>query len=150
MTWIPRDSWGYLTHDSGPDPLAHADTNDVGRAAPGVQHTRRNSSRRTRPSRQARPAPTPLAPGEGGRSIYDNSRRYNEDMLDVLDHQLADAGYELIRYRKEFTEMLSSEAGEIMKKISGGREELRIEYKTSCFENPVKRWILSCDCLSCK
>ena len=42
-----------------------------------------------------------MAPGEGGRSIYDNSRRYNEDMLDVLDHQLADAGYELIRYRKE-------------------------------------------------
>ena len=73
-----------------------------------------------------------MAPGEGGRSIYDNSRRYNEDMLDVLDHQLADAGYELIRYRKEFTEMLSDEAGEIMKKISGGREDLKIEYKTSC------------------
>ena len=73
-----------------------------------------------------------MAPGEGGRSRYDNSRRYNEEMLDVFDHQLADAGYELIRYRKEFTEMLSEEAGEIMKKISGGREELRIEYKTSC------------------
>ena len=73
-----------------------------------------------------------LAPGEGGRSIYDNSRRYNEDMLDVFDHQLADAGYELIRYRREFVEMLSDEAGEIMKKISGGREDLRIEYKTTC------------------
>ena len=73
-----------------------------------------------------------MAPGEGGRSRYDNSRRYNEEMLDVFDHQLADAGYELIRYRKEFTEMLSEEAGEIMKKISGGREELRIEYKTAC------------------
>ena len=73
-----------------------------------------------------------LAPGEGGRSIYDNSRRYNEEMLDVFDHQLADAGYELIRYRREFVEMLSDEAGEIMKKISGGREDLRIEYKTTC------------------
>ena len=73
-----------------------------------------------------------MAPGEGGRSRFDNSRRYNEEMLDVFDHQLADAGYELIRYRKEFTEMLSDEAGEIMKKISGGREDLRIEYKTSC------------------
>ncbi len=73
-----------------------------------------------------------MAPGEGGRSIYDNSRRYNEDMLDVFDHQLADAAYELIRYRREFVEMLSDEAGEIMKKISGGREELRIEYKTTC------------------
>jgi DNA replication and repair protein RecF len=28
--------------------------------------------------------------------------------------------------------MLSAEAGEIMSKISGGREELKIEYKTAC------------------
>ncbi len=66
------------------------------------------------------------------RSEYDNSRKYNEEMLDIYDHQLADAGYEIIRYRKEFTEMLSEEAGEIMNKISGGREELKIEYKTAC------------------
>lgn len=72
------------------------------------------------------------APGEGGRSIYDNSRQYNEEMLDVFDRQLADNGYELIRYRKEFTEMLSDEASDIMRKISGGREELRIEYRTAC------------------
>ena len=66
------------------------------------------------------------------RNPYDNSRRYNEEMMDIYDRQLADAGYEIIRYRREFIEMLSSEAGEIMHKISGGREELRIEYKTSC------------------
>jgi DNA replication and repair protein RecF len=51
-----------------------------------------------------------MAPGEGDRSRFDNSRQYNEDMLDVFDHQLADAGYELIRYRKEFVEMMSDEA----------------------------------------
>ena len=72
------------------------------------------------------------AQGDGMRNRFDNSRQYNEDMLDVFDHQLADAGYELIRYRKEFVEMLSDEASEIMRKISGGREELRIEYKTTC------------------
>ena len=66
------------------------------------------------------------------RSPYDNSRRYNEEMMDIYDRQLADSGYEIIRFRKEFTEMLSEEAGEIMNKISGGREELKIEYKTSC------------------
>lgn len=71
-------------------------------------------------------------PGNGERNRFDNSRQYNEDMLDVFDHQLADSGYELIRYRKEFVEMLSEEAGEIMNKISGGREKLRIEYKTTC------------------
>lgn len=66
------------------------------------------------------------------RSPYDNSRRFNEEMMDIYDRQLADAGYEIIRFRKEFVEMLSSEAGEIMHKISGGREELKIEYKTTC------------------
>lgn len=65
-------------------------------------------------------------------SRYDNSRQYNEEMLDVFDRQLADYGYEIIRYRKEFVEMLSQEAGEIMNKISGGKEELKIEYKTAC------------------
>lgn len=63
---------------------------------------------------------------------YDNSRRYNEDLLDVYDRQIADAGYELIRYRMEFVEMLSEEAAEIMKNISDGRESLEIKYKTAC------------------
>ena len=66
------------------------------------------------------------------RSPYDNSRRFNEEMMDIYDRQLADSGYEIIRFRKEFVEMLSSEAGEIMHKISGGREDLKIEYKTTC------------------
>lgn len=63
---------------------------------------------------------------------YDNSRRYNEDLLDVYDRQIADAGYELIRYRMEFVEMLSEEAAEIMRNISDGRESLEIKYKTAC------------------
>ena len=71
-------------------------------------------------------------PQEAERSPYDNSRRYNEEMMDIYDRQLADSGYEIIRFRREFADMLSSEAGEIMNKISGGREELKIEYKTAC------------------
>lgn len=73
-----------------------------------------------------------------------NSRKYNEDMLDVFDHQLADYGYELIRYRKEFIEMLSEEAADIMSAISGGKEQLRIEYKSSCdyISGPEGREIL--------
>ena len=67
-----------------------------------------------------------------GTNPYDNSKRYNEDLLDIYDRQLADAGYELIRYRTEFTEMLSEEAAEIMSNISDGREELEIRYKTAC------------------
>lgn len=67
-----------------------------------------------------------------GNNIYDNSRQFNEDMLDVYDQQLAASGYEIIRYRTEFIEMLSLEASEIMKKVSGGKENLEIAYKTRC------------------
>lgn len=70
--------------------------------------------------------------GKDGVNPYDNSRRYNEDLLDIYDRQLADAGYELIRYRMEFSEMLSEEAAEIMRNISDGREQLEIRYKTAC------------------
>jgi len=72
------------------------------------------------------------AGSSGEANPFDNSRRYNEDLLDVYDRQLADAAYEILRYRMEFTEMLSDEAAEIMGNISGGREELKIEYKTAC------------------
>ena len=61
-----------------------------------------------------------------------NSKQFDEEMLDVYDRQLADYGYELIRYRKEFVEMLSEEAADIMAAISGGKEQLKIEYKSSC------------------
>ena len=70
--------------------------------------------------------------GQSNSNPYDNSRKFNEEMLDIYDRQLADAGYEIIRFRREFIDMLSEEAGEIMNKISGGREALRIEYKSSC------------------
>ena len=57
---------------------------------------------------------------------------FNKEVMDVFDHQLADAAYEIIRYRREFVEMLSAEASDIMSAISGGKETLRVEYKTSC------------------
>ena len=62
----------------------------------------------------------------------EHSKTFNDDMLDVYDRQLADAAYEIIRYRKEFVEMLSNEAAEIVSAISGGKEKLKIEYKASC------------------
>ena len=62
----------------------------------------------------------------------EHSKTFNEDMLDVYDRQLADAAYEIIRYRKEFVEMLSNEASDIVSAISGGKETLQIEYKTAC------------------
>ncbi len=64
------------------------------------------------------------------RFVSDNGS--DDEMIDIFDSQLADCGYEIIKYRREFTEMLSDEASDIMNNISAGREKLRIEYKTSC------------------
>ncbi|MBR0399905.1 MAG: DNA replication/repair protein RecF [Mogibacterium sp.] len=74
----------------------------------------------------------------------DGSRQYNDEMLDIFDSQLADSGYEIIRFRREFTEMLSAEAADIMNNISGGREKLLIEYRTGCdfITSPEGREIL--------
>ncbi|HHW94781.1 MAG TPA: DNA replication/repair protein RecF [Mogibacterium sp.] len=65
-------------------------------------------------------------------SRFDNSRKFNEEMLDIYDRKLADSAYEIVRYRKDFVEMLSTEAEEIVRKISGDREQLKIKYKTTC------------------
>lgn len=73
-----------------------------------------------------------------------SDRSYNEEMMDILDNQLASAAYEIIRYRREFTEMLSDEAADIMNNISAGREKLKIEYRTGCdyITSPEGRQIL--------
>ncbi len=58
-----------------------------------------------------------------------DNRSFDENILDIYDRQIAEAGYEVIRYRRDFTEMLSERAAEIQKAISGERENLTIKYK---------------------
>ncbi len=58
-----------------------------------------------------------------------DNRRFDESILDIYDQQLAAAGYEVIRYRREFTEKLSHRAAEIQGAISDNRENLTIRYK---------------------
>ena len=76
--------------------------------------------------------------------MHIDSRQYNDEMLDIFDSQLVESGYEIIKYRREFTEMLSAEAADIMSNISGGREKLLIEYMTGCdfITSPEGREIL--------
>jgi DNA replication and repair protein RecF len=52
-------------------------------------------------------------------------------MLDVFDLQLAKYGSEIIKYRRDFVNILSENAAEIQRSISGGREELRVVYDES-------------------
>lgn len=49
-------------------------------------------------------------------------------MLDVFEKEIAEKGEKIILYRKRFIESLKNFLGSIYSEISGGREELEIEY----------------------
>ncbi|MDO4842886.1 MAG: DNA replication and repair protein RecF, partial [Phoenicibacter congonensis] len=52
----------------------------------------------------------------------------NEEMLDIYDMQLAKYGGEIVKYRKNFIQLLSQRANEVQQSITGGKEELQIKY----------------------
>lgn len=54
-----------------------------------------------------------------------------ENYLDAWDEELARVGACLTQYRLSYADRLARIASEIYKEISGGREELRLEYKQS-------------------
>lgn len=66
-----------------------------------------------------------------------------EDTLNIWDMQLADYGKRIIERRKIFIEQLNSIILEIHKKLSGGREEIRIQYEPNVeskeFEQKLKQ-----------
>lgn len=68
---------------------------------------------------------------------------FDENMLDIYDLQLAKYGSEIVRYRKNFIEMLSKRASEIQSGISGGKEELTLRYVSSMSEENAYEEILS-------
>lgn len=53
----------------------------------------------------------------------------NIDMLDIYDLQMAKYGIQIIRARRKFIGRLSEIAGGIHSRISGGTEEMRIQYR---------------------
>lgn len=59
----------------------------------------------------------------------------DDNMLDVFDWQLAVNGFEIIKYRRNFVEILSEKASEVQEYISGRREKLEIKYNESCYAN---------------
>lgn len=62
-------------------------------------------------------------------------RDIDDDILDIFDEQLAVNGYEIVKYRRNFVELLSAKASEIQKAISRDRENLVIKYNESCPAN---------------
>lgn len=55
-----------------------------------------------------------------------------DEMLDIYDSQLAYNGYELVKYRRNFVDKLSTCSSELQSRISQGRETLEITYSESC------------------
>lgn len=68
--------------------------------------------------------------------------KLDENMLDIYDLQLAKYGSEIVRYRKNFIEMLSKRASEIQSGISGGKEDLTLRYVSSMSEENAYEEIL--------
>lgn len=64
-----------------------------------------------------------------------------EEMLDIFDHQLAVNGLEIIKYRRNFVDVLSSKASEIQRHISNDRENLTIKYCETCTPRNVEEMV---------
>ena len=71
------------------------------------------------------------------RNAYLKEEVVVEDVLSVWDEELIASGSRVIRMRREFIKKLQKISGEIHSSISGGREELKIEYETD-IDSPGK------------
>ena len=64
------------------------------------------------------------------RNAYLKEESIEDDVMDIWDEKMVMSGSRIIRMRREFIEKLSVISGDIHRSISGGREELEIEYHT--------------------
>ena len=63
------------------------------------------------------------------KDIYGSNQQHLLETLDIWDMQLVSYGSKIIERRKLFVEQLNEIIYEIHKKLSGGREEIRIQYE---------------------
>lgn len=64
------------------------------------------------------------------RNKYLKQDKKQEDMLEIWDEKLADFGFNIYTYRREFVDKLISKVQDIHKKITN--EEIKIEYSSDC------------------
>lgn len=62
------------------------------------------------------------------RNTYLKENNPDKDIIKIWDEQLADFGASIIKERKKFTEKLGKISDEIHKKITNGKENLKVEY----------------------
>ena len=61
-----------------------------------------------------------------------NIENQKQDLLDIWDERLAEYGYQVFEYRKEFINKIKNKIVNIHKKITNNKEEINIEYKSDC------------------
>lgn len=65
------------------------------------------------------------------RNNYLKEENIDELLINVLDKQLSNYGYEVIKYRKEFIEKLQTYVEKIHSGITSGKEKIKLIYKPS-------------------
>ena len=58
----------------------------------------------------------------------------NDDLLDIYDEKLAQYGIIVNNYRNEFINKIKEKIGDIHKKVTKEKEEIKIKYISDCFE----------------
>ena len=58
------------------------------------------------------------------------SQKY--DLLEIYDEKLAEYGFEIYKYRKEFIEKIRSKIKKVHKNITENKEEIDIDYTSDC------------------
>ena len=71
------------------------------------------------------------------RNAYLKEENIDDDILDLWDEKLIESGSRVVRMRREFIEKIRIISRDIHERISGGREELEIDYVTD-IDSPGK------------
>lgn len=61
-----------------------------------------------------------------------NIENQKQDLLDIWDERLAEYGYQVYKYRKEFIDKINNKIKSIHKNITNNKEEINIEYISNC------------------
>lgn len=75
------------------------------------------------------------------RNTYLKESRIDDGILDIWDYELAEYGAKIIKKRSEFVKQIDEISRDIHTRLTGGKEELKIEYRPSIFsEENIKEY----------
>lgn len=66
------------------------------------------------------------------KNIQKSMQNPKDDFIEIYDEKLAEYGYEIYKYRKEFIEKIKNKIKTIHNNITNNKEEIKIEYISDC------------------